>query len=240
MKLLLPDASLRSPTAVPNKSDMRDENVLSAGLLQHGANGTLSMFTVPRGQPIPRLAGAGITAPTSAHQTTYTELTTNLTQAGQTGSGIGDISVRSIGVTIENGYYSGAAIATNQGLNAYGAGSQEVSEILGKCFFQFLVAGKLQVQGPAFLFPAHGAVFGGAAVATTAAATSAVVGSQNNGWPGAGRRLKLPILVARTDVLEGRFGVAGGDSLVFSVTTGVGQPVLVWANLQAAVKGDAR
>lgn len=240
MKLLLPDASLRSPTAVPDKSDMRDENVLSAGVLQHGANGSLSMFTVPRGQPIPRLAGSGITAPTSGHQTTYTELTTNLTQAGQTGSGIGDISVRSIGITIENAYYSGAAIATNQGLNTYGAGAQEVAEILAKTYFQFLVAGKLQVQGPSFLFPAHGAQFGGSSLATTANATSALAATVNNGWPGAGRRLKLPILVARTDVLEGKLGIAGGTSLVFSVTTGVGQPVLVWANLQAAVKGDAR
>lgn len=240
MKLLLPDASLRSPTAVPNKSDMRDENVLSAGVLQSGANGTLSMFTVPRGQPIPRLAGAAITAPTSAHQTTYTELTTNLTQAGQTGSGIGDISVRAIGITIENAYYSASTVGTNSGLNTYGAGAQEVAEILAKCFFQFLVAGKLQVQGPAFLFPAHGSVFGGVSVSTTANATSAVVAGQNNGWPGAGRRLKLPILVARTDVLEGKLGVAGGASLTFSVTTGIGQPTLVWANLQAAVKGDAR
>ncbi len=232
MQLLLPDASLRSPTAVPGRSDIRDENIYSALVLQHGGAGQQQMFTVPRGQAIPRLAGSGITAPTSAHQMNYTELTTNILQSGQLGSSIGEASVRAIGVEIENAYVTAASGA----LNTYGAGQQEISEILGKCFFQFRVAGKLQNQGPLTFYPAPGGAMG--AVSTTG--NAATVSFLSNGLPGSLRRLKAPILIARTDTVEATVGVAGGDSLTFSVTTGIGQPVLVWCNLYSAVKGDAR
>ena len=73
MKMLLPDASFRSPTAVAGKSDMRDENIYSAVVVSDGANGQTTVFTVPRGQTIP-LLGGGTAA---AHQKTFTELTTN-------------------------------------------------------------------------------------------------------------------------------------------------------------------
>jgi hypothetical protein len=58
MKLFLPDASLRSPTAVQGTSDMRDENVFSALVLQSGGAGNQTLFTNPRGQAIPSLRGA--------------------------------------------------------------------------------------------------------------------------------------------------------------------------------------
>jgi len=228
MKALLPDASFRSPTAVAGKSDMRDENVYSALVLSHAANGQTTVFTVPRGQTIPVL-GSGVPA---AHQKTYTELTTNISQAGQLGAAIGDASIRKIGISIETGYYSTSGVLNT----AYGAGQQEVAEILGKCFFQLRIAGKLQIQGPAAFFPSPGGEFG--SISTTgAAATPSVVG---NGWPGQQRGLKLPILVGRTDTIEGTFGVAGGSSLVFSTATTPYQPVLVWFNLGCLVKGDAR
>lgn len=234
MDLLLPDASLRSPTAVPGRSDIRDENIYSAIVLQHGGAGQQQLFTVPRGQAIPRLAGAGITVPTSAHQVNYTELTTNILQSGQLGSSIGEASARAIGISIENCYFTAGAP------NTYGAGQQEVNEILGKCFFQFRVAGKLQNQGPVSFYPASGGVYGSFAAATTVAATTITPNALSNGLPGTLRRLKAPILIARTDTVEGTLGVAGGDALVFSVTTGIGQPALVWCNLYSAVKGDAR
>ena len=41
-------------------------------------------------------------------------------------------------------------------LNTYGCGPQEASEILNKTFFQLKIAGKKQVEGPTFLFPAAG------------------------------------------------------------------------------------
>ena len=79
-------------------------------------------------------------------------------------------------------------------------------------------------------------VSGFGSISTTESAVT--VAAMNNGWPGALRRLKLPILVARTDTVEGTYGVAGGASLSF---TNSGQsPCLVWFNVFAGVKGDAR
>lgn len=232
MQVLLPDSSQRSPTAVRGKSDMRDDNVYSAICLQHGGQGQQSIFTNPRGQPIPFLRGGSNTVATSAHQVTYTEQTTNISQAGQLGAAIGDASFVGFGATIENAYYTSSTGA----LNAYGAGQQEVSEILNKVFFQMKTAGKKQIEGPLFLFPTPGGQTG--SIATTA--NAATVATSNNGQPGNIRRLKLPILVARQDTLEGIVGVAGGDSLTFSVTTTVGQPTLVWITIRALVAGDAR
>lgn len=231
MQVLLPDSSQRSPTAVRGKSDMRDDNVYSAIVLQHGGSGVQSIFSNPRGQAIPRLAGSAITVPTSGHQVTYTEVTTNISQAGQLGAAIGDASFIGFGATIEPAYYTAAGV-----LNTYGAGQQETSEILNKTFFQMKTAGKKQIEGPMFAFPAGGGMTG--SISTTG--NAATVATATNGIPGTMRRLKLPILVARQDTLEGIVGVAGGDSLVFSVTSGIGQPVLVTVLIRALVAGDAR
>jgi hypothetical protein len=223
MNLLFPDAKFRSPTAVDGKSDMRDENVYSACVVTNAAAGNTNLFTVARGQTIPKLGSA--TA--AAHQTTYTETTTNITQNGQLGAAIGDSAFRAIGITIEQGWYDASGV-----LNTYGAGQREVAEILAKTFFQLRIAGKLQIQGPTLFFPASGAMFG--SISTSESAVTAAIAS--NGWPGSLRRLKLPILVGRTDTVEGTFGVTGGASLSFSGD----QPSLVWFNIYAAVAGDAR
>lgn len=227
MQMLFPDAKFRSPTAVDGKSDMRDENVYSSVVVTDGGQGNTSAFTVARGQPIPVLGDA---TAVQAHQRIYTELTTNISQNGQLGAAIGDSAFRAIGITIEQGYYDASGV-----LNTYGAGLQQVSEILAKTFFQLRIAGKLQIQGPSLFFPASGAAFG--SIATGSGATGAVAAVANNGWPGALRRLKLPILVGRTDTLEATYGVAGGSSLEFGETA---QPTLVWFNIFAAVAGDAR
>lgn len=227
MKMLLPDASFRSPTAVAGKSDMRDENIYSAVVVSDGANGQTTVFTVPRGQTIP-LLGGGTAQP---HQKTFTELTTNISQAGQLGAAIGDASIRKIGINIETAFY-GASGAQN----SYGAGQQEVSEILAKTFFQLRIAGKLQIQGPTSFFPASGGAFG--AITSGSGDAAALQGVLGNGWPGQLRGLKIPVLIGRTDTVEGIFGVAGGASLDFTTTNG--NPSLVWFNLHALVKGDAR
>lgn len=229
-KLLLPDARFRSPTAIEDKADMRDENLYSSIVVGHGAAGQQKMFTVPQGQAIPRLVGAGI-APTAAHLLTHSELTTNFTKAGEAGSALGDFSVRGLGITFENGYYTAPGV-----LNTYGMGQQEVNETLSKTFFRLFIAGKKQIEGATWMFPATGSAFGG--IATTGNNTT--VATVNNGWPGSMRRLKLPILVGRTDTVEGILGVAGSASLTFSATTGVGQCSLVWCNLLSLVKGDVR
>lgn len=223
MNLLFPDAKFRSPTAVDGKSDMRDENVYSSCVVTDLASGNTTVFTVARGQPIPKLGAA--TA--AAHQLTMTELTTNISQNGQLGAAIGDSAFRAIGITIEQGWYDASGV-----LNTYGAGQQEVAELLAKTFFQLRIAGKLQIQGPTMFFPASGAMFGSIS-STEGTVTTALA---NNGWPGSLRRLKLPILVGRTDTIEGVYGVAGGAALDFSGN----QPTLVWFNIYAAVAGDAR
>jgi hypothetical protein len=238
-QIILPDPRFRSPTAVGDKSDGRDENIYSALVIAHGGAGQQKVFTVPQGQSIPRLTGAGI-APTAAHQLTYTEVTTNLTKAGEAGSAIGDFAVRALGITFEAGWFSPAAAAVNGGLNGnYGMGNQEVFETLSKTFFQLKIAGKKQIEGATFMFPCTGAGYGGISVGGTNANTL-IADSLNNGWPGASRKLRLPILVARTDTIEGVFGVAGSSSLVFSVTSGIGQSSLVWFNLISLVGGDVR
>lgn len=229
MKMLFPDASLRSPTAVQDRSDLRDENIYSAMVVSHAGTGSKKVFTVPQGQAIPILGNTPTAVP--AHQSAYTELTTNITQPGQLGSALGEASIRRIGITIENAYYDASGA-----LNTYGAGQQEVSEICAKTFFQLRIGGKLQIQGPTIFFPTSGNVFGSISTTESAVTVSAV----NNGWPGQLRPLKLPILVARTDTVEGTFGVAGGSSLVFSNTSTPFQSSLVWFNLHALVKGDAR
>lgn len=230
MQMLFPDPRLRSPTAVPGKSGGRDENIYSAIVVGHGGAGTQKLFTVPEGQAIPRLVGAGI-APTAQHLLNHTKLTTNLGKAGEVGSAIGELSIRSIGMGFETGYVDGSGV-----LNTYGFGQQETSEVMAKTFIIFRISGTKQIEGPTSFFPTPGAVFG--SVSTTEATTT--VSYLNNGWPNGGRRLKVFLPAARTDQLEVEFGTAGGVTLTFSVTTGVGQSSLVWCNLWCGVMADAR
>lgn len=230
MQMLFPDPRFRSPTAVGGKSGGRDENIYSALVVGHGGSGTQKLFTVPEGQAIPRLMGAGI-APTAQHLLNHTKLTTNLGKAGEVGSAIGELSIRSIGVGFETGYYDSSGV-----LNTYGFGQQEVSEAMAKTFIIFRISGTKQIEGPTQFFPAPGAVAGAAASTKNNANNSYL----NNGWPGSGRRLKVFLPAARTDQIEVEFGTAGGVSLVFSITSGVGQSSLVWCNLWCGVMADAR
>jgi hypothetical protein len=223
-KMLFPDARFRSPTAAPDRSDVRDEQVYSAFVIGDSAVGQSKVFTVPQGQTIPKL-GNGTSA---AHQTTYTALHTNLSKAGEFGSALGDASVRGIGVTIEHaGYVPTTGVPT-----AYGATGADVYEILSKLSFALRIGGKKQIEGPVWQFPAFGGVYG--AVSTTANAQT--VDSFQNGMPGTGRRLKIPILIARTDTVEGEFNVTGTVGLQ-GVDT---ETTLVWASLLSLIKGDVR
>jgi hypothetical protein len=228
--MLFPDPRFRSPTAAAGQSGGRDENIYSSVVVGQGGSGTQKLFTVPEGQSIPRLMGAGI-APTAQHLLTMTKLNTNLGKAGEVGSAIGELSIRSIGMGFETGYYD-----SNGVLNTYGMGQQEVSEIMAKTFLIFRISGTKQIEGPTNFFPAPGAVFGGVASTKNNALNTYL----NNGWPGGGRRLKVFLPAARTDQLEVEFGTAGGVTLTFSVTTGVGQSSLIWCNLWCGVMADVR
>lgn len=228
-KMLLPAATMRSPTAVEGKSDIRDENVYSALVVQHSGTGTQRVFTVPQGQTIPKMNGSS-TASTQAHHGTYSELTTNLTKAGEFGSSLGDGSVRGLGVTVEQAAYTLSTSAPR----AFGATQFELADLLAKTYFELRIGGKRQIIGPSFLFPALGAAEGSIA-ATGSAQTPSIA---NIG--GRHRFLKVPVPIARTDTLEGVFGVGTGASLAFSTTTGEGQPFLIWFVLYTTVKGDVR
>lgn len=225
--IYLPDARGRSATAVAGKSDLRDENIYSAVVLAYGGAGQQKAFTVPQGQTIPTLKSSSITV-AQAHQLVYTELTTNLTQAGQLGAGIGDASVRAIGLMLE-----AAPIVYPAGTDSgWGATNQEAMDVASKVFFQFKIAGKIQIQGPFTLFPAPGGIFG--------FMTSTAAVALTNGAMGLPRKMRVQIPIQRTDNLEGVIGVAGSASLVFRTATGAGAASLLWVVLYANVRGDVR
>lgn len=232
MQAMFPDPRFRSPTAVPGKSAVRDDNIVSAAVLQHGGAGQVKLFTVPQGQSIPTLKGSSITASTQAHHLLHTDLTTTLTQAGQLGSAIGDISVRAIGINLEQ-----AAVTLATGLpRVFGMSQFEVQDVLSKCFFTLKVSETKQSSGPVFLYPSMGGAVG--SISTTGnAATAGVV---SNGAPGQGRGLKMHIPIGRTDNIDAVLGVAGGASLAFTTTNGEGNPSLVWCTLRASVAADVR
>lgn len=229
-QMLFSDPRARSGTAAPGLSGGRDENIYSCLVVGHGGAGTQKIFTVPEGQSIPRLVGAGI-APTAQHLLTMTKLNTNLGKAGEVGSAIGEISIRSIGIGFEQAYYD-----ANGALNSYGMGQQETMEMLSKTFMIFRISGTKQIEGPTNFFPSPGGAYG--ALATTE--TSVTQSVLTNGWPGSGRRLKVFLPAQRTDQLEVEFGTAGGVTLAFSVTSTVGQSSLVWCNLWCGVMADVR
>lgn len=233
--MLFPDPRGRSATAAAGLGNVYDDNIYSAVTVAHGGNGAQKAFTVPQGGQIPALKGSAITV-AQAHQLTYTELTTNLTQAGQLGAGIGDASVSKIGLQLEQAPANyGTAAQVDP---AYGATAWEAMEVANKCYFQFKVAGKVQIQGPTTLFPAMGGVYGYLESGTPVGAFNAAI--VNNGPLAVGRKLRVQIPIARTDNLEGVVGVAAGASLAFRTTTGAGAASLLYCVLGAAVKGDVR
>ena len=226
-----PDNRNRSATAIAGQSDLRDENLFSAVALCHGGAGQTKVFTIPQGQTLPALKGSSITV-AQAHQTAYTEVTTNLTKAGELGSAIGDASIRSVGLTLETASYLDTAAT----VSLYGATQNEVADVASKVFFQLKIAGKIQIQGPVWAFPPQGGVDGN--ISTTGNNVTQAIA--NLGVKGQQRRLKLPILVARTDTIEGVVGVAGSASLAFRTTSAAGQASLLTIMLSALVKGDVR
>lgn len=231
MEAIVPAPTFRSPTAVENQSDLLDQNVYSSLVVANGGGGTQRVFSVATGGVIPGMIGSS-TATTNAHQQNYSDLTTNLTKPGELGSAIGEGAVRAIGITIEAAAYtlsSGAA-------RPFGATQFEVADILSKLSFEFRIGAKRQIVGPVSAYPGFGGVSGG--ISTTGNATT--VSTAANGQIGSGRRLKYPVEVARNDTIEGIFTTGNGSTLAFSVTTGVGQPTLLWVNLLTTVAGDVR
>jgi hypothetical protein len=228
-------AGPQSSTALAGKSDYQDQNVYSSLGFAHSGTGQQKMFTVPQGQTIPFLRGSA-TATTNAHQQTYSDLTTNLVEAGKLGNAIGDASFRGLSVQLEQAAFNNGTAA----IRGFGATQFEVADILSKVSFEFKVAGKRQIIGPVHQYPATGGVSGSVASTASAADASGVISLANNGGGWGARKLISPIEADRNDTLEGIMAVATGSTLAFGVTTGEGQPLLAWVNLFASVLGDVR
>lgn len=232
--------SYRSATALDGESDVRDDLIYSSIIVGHGGASQQKLFTVPQGQAIPRMVGAAI-APTQLHQLIHSELSTCQDKAGEFGSSIGDAAVRSISLVLEQACPMVATVAglvggLNMGFGVYGATPQEVAEVLSKSFFQLKVGGKTMIQGPVGQFPAGAGVSG--AIATTQ--TASTIGFAQNGSNLSGKRIRIPIQIARNDVVTGIIGVPNGAAYVFSVAAGVGQSSMLTCVLGALVRGDVR
>jgi hypothetical protein len=224
-------AGPRSATAVSGVTDKRDENLYSAGLLQNTALGQLSLFTTPKGQPIPFLRGTSA-ASANGWQGVQNDATTNFEKAGELGDGIGDAAVRGITLHVEE-----AGIDTLGAYTAYGASQLELADMNRKMSFELRVSKKPMFKSPFWAFPSVGGVI--ASQQTILAAPSSRT-TATNGRPGAIRRLITHIMVSRRDTLEGVLQVNGGTGLLFRAAAADGIPCLVWSLLPASIRGDAR
>jgi hypothetical protein len=240
-RMVLP-AAFRPSTALPGVSDLRDENVYSSVILSHGGQGTAKCFTVPQGQAIPNLTSFAAPA-LPPHQAVYSLLTTNLEKAGELGNNLGDAGVRAIGVTFEQAGYTSSVLDTAAALarRTFGMGPLEVADVTSKCYLEIKVSNKRQIVGPIWAFPQTGGAVGSATMSSnvTAGGTVGTIGGfASNGSLPVGRKLRVPIMVARNDVLVAE--VSAYAALAFGVTATPGAPSLVWINLISTVKGDAR
>ena len=234
--MLLPNRN-PSATSAEGQVDYQSIQLYSAIVLAHGATGTASFLTTPKGQAIPELS-AGVTATTVADQMKFSDSTTNIVQSGQLGSTIGEVSLTEIGITIQQCGYTVSGASAGAQLT-YGAGPQEMSEICFRTSLELKLGSKPQIKGTTFMFPGVGGISG--SIANTGNAT--LVGFLTNGLPGNSRSLDFPLPVERTDTLEGVFGVtAANASLVFSSTSagGIGQATLVFIALRAIAAADVR
>lgn len=229
-QFIVPSPDFRSPAAAPDQSGMRDDQVYSAVCVGNGATGSVNAFAQGQGGQIQSI---GSTTNQQAFQKTFSLATTNLSQSGVVGSNIGDIGIREIGLNVQPAFYKVAANVTAQSL--YGAGPQEVTEILNKMSYQLNLINKPMQQGPLFAFPAVGGPTGGYAVSMFAAAAATnLVGLQTNGTPGRPRKLEVVLVLARIDTIQAIFTVAGGDSLTFSADC----PSLIWNTFLCNVAAD--
>lgn len=232
-------AGPRSATAVPGTTDKRDENIYSACLLQNTGAGSVSLFTVPKGQQIPFLRGSSA-ASTNAWQVTHGDHSTNLEKAGELGDGIGDAGIRGLSLNVEQ---AGILPLTLQGggstsgqIDAYGATGYELMDMQRKCSFEFRVSKKPMFKSPFFAFPSVGGVTG----TISSVASNTVRDISTNGSPGRIRRLMTHIMASRRDTLEGVFSVVGGAQLLTRTGGADGCPSLLWCVLPSTIRGDAR
>lgn len=222
----------QTATAVPGMKSGRSDMIYSAVVLANGGNGPVKAFTVPGGQPIPKLSGQA-TAPIQVWQQIHDDHSTNLKQAGVLGDGLGDAAVHTIAIDVENA----AFVMTTGVARTFGATQFEIADITSKCSFLFKLKGVEQTKGAFEYFPGLGGLTGAIAAATTATTTTIVPSIASNGVPGLGNRYDAPILVAANNSIEGVIQTGNGAALAFSSAASDGQPCLVriclkaWTNL---------
>lgn len=231
-QLILP-AGRPSATAAPGSADIRTDNAYSAVIVANGATGPNTTFTVAKGGAIPEMKGSSINATTNAHQTNHDFHTTNFQQPSALGQSLGDMAIDDVGLTLESGYVTSSSGA----LNTYGAGQQELTECLTKLWFKLSISSKPYVTGVMWMYPALGGPFG--AISTTGSQVTAAIATNGN-LSSPRLQLAVPILAERGDTITGDVGVGNGSALVFSVTSGVGQPCILWTHARGSVLGDSR
>ena len=225
---LFPGAN-RPSTALAGYGDVHDDNIYSAGVLAHGGASTIKLFVSGQGSPVPVMASSALLASViPAHYQTYTPTTTVIEQSGQLGNSIGDAEIRALGVTIDQNLSQGGVA------RPYGATLTEVQDILSKTRLEVKISNKRRILGPTWSFPQTGGAMG----FTTANAASLAA----NGLFPTGRKLKSPIVIARTDVLVAE--VTADAALAFSDTSfaagHAGQASLMWVNMVGTVRSDVR
>ena len=225
--------AMTSPTAGRGQG-LRTDHIYSAIVVGHGGQATVNLFIGPQNSPIPSARTTTGTVP--GHQATYTDLTTNLLQSGQTGGTIGDAFIHAFGVTVEQAPYNNSGV-----LQSYGAGPQEFGEILAKIALEIQIVNIEQIKGPLWAFPGLGGVVGSIAINNSGAAS--LVTFLTNGVPGSGRVLAAPLPLARIDTMRGIVSIPGAnDALSFSTTgtTSTGQSTLLWCAALATLTTDVR
>lgn len=237
-------AGARSSTAVDGKSDFTDQNLYSSIVLADGGSGSMKLFTVPQGQPIPQLKGAATLATVNPWQMIHSKLTTIIEKAGELGKGIGDAAVRGIACHLEQAKIPSTGVLPSGTTLGWGATDFEVIDVLSKCSLELRVSKKPMFTAPIFTFPTMGGAYGSLAIGSNAASTAMTKNTLTTiGVPGNIRRLRAHIPVERQDTLEAEFEVAGNSTLAFRETgssTVSGIPTLFFVVLPSTLRGDVR
>ena len=230
---MLPGTKFRSQTAAQNIGDICDKVIYSSIVAGHGGGAPAKAFTVPQGQAIARMMGSGI-APTEAHHLIHDYHSTNMEKAAEVAGSIGSAAVRGISVQLEVAKPLPATL-----FGTFGATPQDVCDFLSKVFCQFRIGGKDMISGPVTIFPSQGGPNGSTSIAVGPLFTGSMTNGSNIS-AGQGRRLKIPIQVDQTDIISMVFQGGNGATLVFAVTSGVGQATLVTTLLSAFTRGEVR
>lgn len=225
--------SPNSPLAAPGQYGQRLDNLYSSVVFQHGASGNTKLFTVPEGGVIDKVKSTSITASTQAHHDKHSELTTNLSQAGQLGNEIGDIVVEKFGFWYEQASFNSSGVPFD-----YGFLASDVNQILSKTTCKVQIGGQQYTKGPMRQFGQLSGIMG----PLTTTESEQTLGFVSAGPIGMGRSFaKIPLQATQTDLIKVELTIANGSSLTFTTTTGEGQPGLVtaeaWVITAAEVRG---